>query len=56
MTRKVLATIAMLAVVLLVAAVAASMLHTAASNLALPLSDAGDHPRTGRRRSTSTRP
>jgi soluble lytic murein transglycosylase len=40
MTRRVFATIATLVVVVLVAAVAASMLHTAASNLALPLSDA----------------
>lgn len=40
MTRRVFATIATLAVVVLLAGVAASMLHTAASNLALPLSDA----------------
>ncbi len=40
MTRRVFAMIATLVVVVLVAAVAASMLHTAASNLALPLSDA----------------
>jgi soluble lytic murein transglycosylase len=40
MTRRVFATIATLVVAALVAAVAASMLHTAASNLALPLSDA----------------
>jgi soluble lytic murein transglycosylase len=41
MTRKVFATISMLVIVVLFAAVVASMLHTAASNLALPLSDAG---------------
>jgi soluble lytic murein transglycosylase len=41
MTRRVFATIATLAVAVLVAAVAASMLHTAANNLALPLSDVG---------------
>jgi soluble lytic murein transglycosylase len=41
MTRRVFATIATLVVGALVAAVAASMLHTAANNLALPLSDAG---------------
>jgi soluble lytic murein transglycosylase len=41
MTRRVFATIATLAVVVLLAGVVASMLHTAASNLALPLSDAG---------------
>jgi soluble lytic murein transglycosylase len=41
MTRRVFATIATLVVVVLLAAVVASMLHTAASNLALPLSDAG---------------
>jgi soluble lytic murein transglycosylase len=40
MTRRVFATIATLVVVVLLAAVVASMLHTAASNLALPLSDA----------------
>jgi soluble lytic murein transglycosylase len=41
MTRRIFATIATLVVAVLVAAVAASMLHTAANNLALPLSDAG---------------
>jgi soluble lytic murein transglycosylase len=41
MTRRVFATIATLVVAVLVAAVAASMLHTAANNLVLPLSDAG---------------
>jgi soluble lytic murein transglycosylase len=40
MTRRVFATISTLVVVVLLAGVAASMLHTAASNLALPLSDA----------------
>jgi soluble lytic murein transglycosylase len=41
MTRRVFATIATLVVVVLLAGVVASMLHTAANNLALPLSDAG---------------
>jgi soluble lytic murein transglycosylase len=41
MTRRVFATIATLVVVALLAGVVASMLHPAASNLALPLSDAG---------------
>jgi soluble lytic murein transglycosylase len=41
MTRRVFATIAALVVVVLLAGVVASMLHTAANNLALPLSDAG---------------
>jgi len=41
MTRRAFATIATLVVAVLVAAVMASMLHTAANNLALPLSDAG---------------
>src|SRR5277367_1935622 len=40
MSRRLLATVAALAISVLLAAVVASMLHQAASNLALPLSDA----------------